>query len=69
VDQISVINAVFTPSDQEAAWARRVLDAFEEGARQNSYTVYLDGRLVDGPVADKARTILARRRAASEEKS
>jgi hypothetical protein len=53
---VEVINEAFTPSPEQLAWARTVLDAFEAAGGQ---AVKLpDGEFVDLPVADRARRVL-----------
>lgn len=53
--QVSAVNALFTPAAAEVAWAERVLaQAQTEGAS------IVDGAMVDKPVLDRARAILAR---------
>jgi citrate lyase subunit beta/citryl-CoA lyase len=54
--QVDAINRGFAPTVSERAWARRILkaaDASRAGALQ------LDGELVDRPVIERARSILA----------
>lgn len=58
-DQIAVINAAFTPSDEERAAARRVVAAFE--ASPDAGTVALDGRMLDRPHLVQARRVLGLR--------
>lgn len=57
--QVEVVNAVFTPSAEDIARARRVVAAFEEAERSGLAAVSLDGFMIDYPVADKARQLLA----------
>jgi citrate lyase subunit beta/citryl-CoA lyase len=55
--QLGVLHAVFSPSAEELAWARKVLDAF---AAAGGAAVRLpDGEFVDRPVADRASGMLA----------
>lgn len=53
--QVDGVNAAFTPSEEEVAWARRVADAASSGG-----AVRVDGHMVDAPVLLKAQAILAR---------
>jgi citrate lyase subunit beta/citryl-CoA lyase len=53
--QVPVINEVFSPTERELAWARRVLAAFE--ASGGAATRLDDGEMVDVPVAERARRI------------
>ncbi len=54
-DQVPIINAAFSPSEDEIAFARRVLEAFEGGAG----AVSLDGKMLDVPHLKAARRLLA----------
>ncbi len=62
-DQVVVLNRVFTPDPAKAEYARRVVDAFEDGVRQGTASVSLDGKMVDVPVYKRALVILERARA------
>lgn len=55
-DQVPVITEVFLPSAEEVAWARRVVRASMES---DHGPVMVDGRMVDRPIAEAARRILA----------
>lgn len=51
---------VFSPTAQELDWARRVCAAWDEAQGQDAVAV--DGKMVDLPVAQRARDMLARQR-------
>lgn len=55
--QVGVVHEVFTPSEEELAWARRVMEA---DAHAGGAAVQLDGRMVDVPVVLLAQRLLAR---------
>lgn len=57
-DQIAIINAAFTPSASEIAWAREIEALF--AANPNAGTLSLRGQMIDKPHATRARRILAR---------
>ena len=57
--QLSVVHRVFAPATDDVAWARRVLEAYDEGVSTGRGAVALDGRMVDLPVVERARRILA----------
>ena len=59
--QVAIVRAAYAPSDEEVAWARRVLDA----AATNPGVFQLDGRMIDGPVFRQAEATLRRHEAAS----
>jgi citrate lyase subunit beta / citryl-CoA lyase len=54
---LPVLHAVFTPSPEEIAWAREVLDAFSVAG--GAAARLPGGEFVDRPVADRARHLLA----------
>jgi citrate lyase subunit beta/citryl-CoA lyase len=54
---VAVINEVFSPTPEELEWARRVLAAFE--AAGGAATRLDDGEMIDVPVAERARKLLA----------
>ena len=54
--QIPVINAVFTPSTERVAHARRILAAFEAA---DTGLVVVDGKLIEKPVLREMRRIVA----------
>lgn len=54
--QVATVRAAYAPSDDEVAWARKVLDA----AADNPGVFQLDGRMIDGPVFRQAEATLRR---------
>ncbi|MDQ7849765.1 MAG: CoA ester lyase [Armatimonadota bacterium] len=57
--QIELANLIFSPSPQEVAWARRVIEAYEAAPRG---AIMVEGRMVDAPVVRQAWRILERAR-------
>ena len=57
--QVLVVNRAFTPSESELAWASKVLDAYEAGTAEGRGAVALDGAMIDLPVVERARRLLA----------
>ncbi len=57
--QVPVVNRSFTPSEAELAWARKVLDAYDAGTAEGRGAVALDGAMIDLPVVERARRLLA----------
>lgn len=55
-DQVATINACFTPTPEEVAHARRVVETF--AAANGAGTVALDGKMLDLPHLKQARRIL-----------
>lgn len=57
--QVEILNEVFAPSAQEIAEAKRVIEAFDAARAQGLGAVALDGRMLDAPVVERARNVLA----------
>jgi citrate lyase subunit beta/citryl-CoA lyase len=55
--QVAPINRAFTPSEDDIAFARRVVVAFE--AQPGVGTIGLDGKMIDMPHLKQARQVLA----------
>lgn len=53
--QVPVVNRGFSPSEQELAWAQRVLAADQAARAQGLGAILLDGRMLDKPIVDRAR--------------
>jgi len=56
--QIGPVNRIFRPSPEEVDQARRVVAAFEAAETQGFASTSLDGKMVDIPVANRARKLL-----------
>ena len=56
--QVPVVNEVFSPSPDELAHARDVVDAYERAAAEGRGAVALDGGMIDLPVVERARQLL-----------
>ncbi len=59
-DQVPVVNTVFSPSDEDVADARRLIEAYEAHAREGRGVFALDGQMVDAPHLERARRLLER---------
>jgi citrate lyase subunit beta/citryl-CoA lyase len=57
-DQVPILNEVFSPTEEELAHARRVIAAFETASATGAGAIDVDGKMVDGPVVQGARTLL-----------
>jgi citrate lyase subunit beta/citryl-CoA lyase len=60
--QIEPVRRVFAPSEDELAWARRVLTAEAAAPGDGVGVRVVDGKMVDAPVLTQAERILARER-------
>lgn len=56
-NQIEHCNEVFTPTREEIAHAKRVIEAFEEAERAGKAAIQLDGKFIDYPIVEKSKRI------------
>ncbi len=57
--QIEAINSAFAPSPEEVEEARRIVSAYEAARALGHGATSLDGRMIDAPVVQRARNVLA----------
>jgi len=57
--QVPVANRVFRPSEAEVGWARQVLAAYDDAARDGRGALVVEGALIDLALVQRARMILA----------
>jgi citrate lyase subunit beta/citryl-CoA lyase len=67
--QVPVCNEAYAPTAAEIAHAQRIIEAFEAGLAQGTAAVAIDGRMIDIPIADKARRLLARAAAIAQKEA
>lgn len=58
-NQVPLSHIGFGPTDGEVELARRIVDGFEAAEADGSAAAVVAGRLVDYPIADRARKLLA----------
>lgn len=63
-NQVGPVNAVYTPTAEEVAYARELVAAFEQAVAAGKGAVAFRGRMIDGPIADIEKLILERARKA-----
>jgi citrate lyase subunit beta / citryl-CoA lyase len=56
--QIDTIHSVYAPTKEEIRHAERVLDAMEEAEREGKGVFSLDGKMVDAPIINRAKTTI-----------
>ncbi|OLB85368.1 MAG: citrate lyase ACP [Acidobacteriales bacterium 13_2_20CM_2_55_5] len=61
--QIAVIHDAFTPSQAEFEQALKIVAAFEEAQQRGLGVVSLGSKMIDAPVVERARKLVARSRA------
>lgn len=57
--QVEVVNRVFVPTAAEIERARRIVEAYEQGLREGRGAIAVNGEMVDLPVVEHARGVLA----------
>ncbi|TAK12300.1 MAG: CoA ester lyase [Anaerolineae bacterium] len=58
--QVPVVQAAFTPTAEDVAWARKVVDAHTEHQKKGTGAFAIDGKMIDMPVVKAAERVLAR---------
>jgi citrate lyase subunit beta / citryl-CoA lyase len=56
--QLEQINAAFSPTEEEIAHCKRVVEAYEEARGRGQGVISLDGEMLDPPVVERARRTL-----------
>jgi len=56
--QVAVVNATFTPSEEEVEQAQKIVATFEAAEKEGSASIQLDGFFIDYPIAYKAKRTL-----------
>lgn len=57
-NQIDVLNEIFSPSPEEVASAQKVAEAFAAAVARGAASTSVDGKMIDIPVAARARKLL-----------
>lgn len=58
--QVEILNCVFAPSEEEIAWAHRVVEAAARAKRDGAGIFTVDGKMVDLPIITRAHDIIVR---------
>lgn len=56
--QVAPINTAYSPTEEEIAWARRLVAAFAEAERQGLAALNFEGTMVDYPIVERARRLI-----------
>lgn len=56
--QVDVVNKIFRPTEEEVAYARKVVTVFDEARAKGFASASLDGKMIDIPIAQRALIIL-----------
>lgn len=57
---VDILNRCFSPSSEEIAYSRRLIEAFEKSLAAGRASAALEGRMIDYPHYEKAKQVLAR---------
>ena len=57
-DQIETVNDVFSPTEEEVEWARKVVQAYEEANAAGRGAISVDGKMIDAASVRMARNTL-----------
>ena len=57
--QVTPINQTFSPTEEEVAWAHRLIAAFADAEKRGLAALNFEGLMVDYPIVEKAKRILA----------
>jgi citrate lyase subunit beta-like protein len=63
--QVAVVQKAFTPSEEEIAYAKRIVETFEASQKEGRGAYSLDGKMIDMPLLKHAQKVLARAKGAS----
>jgi citrate lyase subunit beta/citryl-CoA lyase len=58
-DQVGLANAVFTPTEEDVAWARKIVAAFRDAEAAGSASIQVEGYFVDYPIVERAERMVA----------
>jgi citrate lyase subunit beta/citryl-CoA lyase len=58
--QIATVRSVFRPDDQTLRHARDVIRVYEDAVREGRGAVQLNGEMIDRPIVERARALIAR---------
>jgi len=58
-NQIGPVNTIFSPSEKEINNARKIVAAFEEAEAKGTGVIQVDGKMVEYPIVNRARQVLA----------
>ena len=60
---VTALNEAFTPTPEEVAYARKLIEADKKAAAEGRGSFSVDGKMIDIPVIDRARKLITRHEA------
>lgn len=61
--QVAIVNELYSPSAEEVALAKRIIAGNEKAKAEGRASFAIDGKMVDVPVVERARTVVEREEA------
>ncbi|MBW1673674.1 MAG: CoA ester lyase, partial [Deltaproteobacteria bacterium] len=58
-NQVNPVSQIFSPTEEEITHARGIVEAFEIALAQGQASTSFEGKMIDAPVAERARKLLA----------
>lgn len=58
-NQIAPVKKIFTPTEEEIKYARKIVAAFEEAESRGTGVIQVDGQMVEYPIIKRAKQTLA----------
>ena len=58
--QVTIVNEEYSPSQEEAAYARKIIELDKEAAKTGRGSFAVDGKMIDVPIIVRAQKLLAR---------
>ena len=68
-DQVGILNEVFAPAPAQIVYAQRAVAAFDQAVAEGKASIMLDGKMLDYPIVEKERNLLARAEAIAKRQS
>jgi len=65
-NQVAPVQEAFTPSEEDIAYAQRVVETFEASQQEGKGAYALDGKMIDMPLLKSAQNVLERAKAAGK---
>jgi citrate lyase subunit beta/citryl-CoA lyase len=66
--QIELLHNAYAPTQDEVDYSHLVIKAADEGERAGLGVISLNGKMIDGPIIDHARSVLGRAQASGVRK-
>jgi citrate lyase subunit beta/citryl-CoA lyase len=60
-NQIQVVNELYSPTDEQITEAEKIVEAYNWALKNGSGAVQVNGKMIDAPVAERAKVVLAAR--------